>query len=50
LGETSQVYFSAFSTKALHKIPEIKKVEDANRGESITAFSVRKQVLAVFLS
>jgi hypothetical protein len=50
LRETSQVDFRAFPTKALREIPKIKNVGDANRGESITAFSGRKRVLAVLFS
>ena len=38
--------FSAFPTKATPQFPKIKS-GDANRGESITAFSGRKRVLAL---
>jgi hypothetical protein len=47
LRETSQVDFSAFPTKALHEIPKTKKSGGRKLGESITAFSGRKQVLEV---
>jgi hypothetical protein len=40
-----RVGFSAFPTEALLKFPAIREVGDANRGEYITGFSERKQVL-----
>jgi hypothetical protein len=43
------VGFSAFPTVALFEFSAIEEVENANRGEYITAFSERKRVLASIL-
>jgi hypothetical protein len=40
-----RVGFSAFPTEALLEFSAIREVGDANRGEYITGFSERKQVL-----
>jgi hypothetical protein len=45
-----RVGFSAFPTEALLEFPALREVGDANRGEYITAFSERKQLLASIIS